>query len=157
MGDAATPATYEEIYSEIMYRCKDMTFPNTTYTDSSNIYGAEITDLCIVMPIDFLSHASIEFTSKLYNLSAIGKLPEIIETDSLSMTYNTSANIPNKLNAIIIMDKRVVRHVVKEFETPEPWYNRESRSDYFDLNVVDMIRILPFYKAWAIAFDSTNR
>lgn len=154
LGSTATPATYEQIYSDIMFRCKDMTFSNSTYTVGDKAYGANMTDLCIVAPIDFLSNASIEFISKLYNLSEIGKLPEIIETDALSTPYNAGAN---KANAIIIMDKRVVRHVVKEFETPEPWYNRESRSDYFDLNVVDMIRILPFYKAWAIMFDSTNR
>lgn len=155
LGSAEKPAAYEQIFSEIMFICKDMTFSNSTYTVGTKIYGASMSDLCIVAPIDFLSHASIEFISKLYNLSEIGKLPEIIETDSLSGTYNDST--PTKANAIIIMDKRVIRHVVKEFETPEPWYNRESRSDYFDLNVVDMIRILPFYKAWAIIFDSTNR
>ena len=156
LGSTKTPATYEQIYSDIMFRCKDMTFSNSTYTVGDKAYGANMTDLCIVAPIDFLSNASIEFISKLYNLSEIGKLPEIIETDALSTSYGSEVT-PNKANAIIIMDKRVVRHVVKEFETPEPWYNRESRSDYFDLNVVDMIRILPFYKAWAIIFDSTNR
>ena len=132
-----------------------MTFTNSTYTAGTKAYGATMSDLCIVAPIDFLSNASIEFISKLYNLSELGKLPEIIETDALSATYNDGS--VKKANAIIIMDKRVVRHVVKEFETPEPIYNRESRSDYFDLNVVDTICILPFYKAWAIVFDSTNR
>lgn len=156
LGDAATPATYEQIYSEIMFRCKDMTFSNATYTEGTKIYGANMTDLCIVMPIDFVSNASIEFISKLYNLSEIGKLPEIIETDTLTGKYDTDGT-PKKFNAILIMDKRVIRHVVKEFEAPEPAYNRASRSDYFDLNVVDMVRILPFYKAWGIVFDSTNR
>lgn len=156
LGDAATPATYEQIYSKIMFRCKDMTFSNATYTEGTKIYGANMTDLCIVMPIDFVSNASIEFISKLYNLSEIGKLPEIIETDSLTGKYDID-NTPKKLNAILIMDKRVIRHVVKEFEAPEPAYNRASRSDYFDLNVVDMVRVLPFYKAWGIVFDSTNR
>lgn len=155
LGTPEAPATYEQIYSRIMFRCKDMTFSNSTYTAGTKAYGANMSDLCIVAPIDFLSNASIEFISKLYNLSEIGKLPEIIETDALSTKYG--AGEANKANAIIIMDKRVVRHVVKEFETPEPTYNRDSRSDYFDLNVVDMIRILPFYKAWAIIFDSTNR
>lgn len=154
LGSTETPATYEQIFSKIMLRSKDMTFPNATYTAGTRIYGASMSDLCIVAPIDFMSYASIEFISKLYNLSEIGKLPEIIETDALSGVY---ASGDAKVNAIIIMDKRVIRHVVKEFETPEPIYNRESRSDYFDLNVVDMIRVLPFYKAWAIVFDSTNR
>lgn len=155
LGTSAAPATYEQIFSAIMFRCKDMTFSNSTYTVGTKVYGANMSDLCIVAPIDFLSNASIEFLSKLYNLSEIDKLPEIIETDALSATYNDGS--VKKANAIIIMDKRVIRHVVKEFETPEPTYNRESRSDYFDLNVVDMIRVLPFYKAWAIVFDSTNR
>ena len=156
LGAEGAAATYEQIYSKLVYRVKDMTFTNATYTAGATEYGANMSDLCIVAPIDFLSSASIEFISKLYNLSEIGKLPEIIETDSLSGNYNIDSS-SKKFNAIIIMDKRVVRHVVKEFETPESIYNRESRSDYFDLNFVDMIRILPFYKAWAIIFDSTNR
>ena len=156
LGAEGAAATYEQIYSKLVYRVKDMTFTNSTYTAGATEYGANMSDLCIVAPIDFLSSASIEFISKLYNLSEIGKLPEIIETDSLSGNYNTNSS-SKKFNAIIIMDKRVIRHVVKEFETPEPTYNRASRSDYFDLNVVDMIRVLPFYKAWAIVFDSTNR
>lgn len=155
LGSDSAPATYDQIYSEIMFRCKDMTFSNATYTEGTKIYGANMTDLCIVMPIDFMAKASIEFISKLYNLAEIGKLPEIIETDSLSGAYGENSD--KRLNAILIMDKRVIRHIVKEFETPEPVYNRASRSDYFDLNVVDMIRVLPFYKAWAIIFDSTNR
>ena len=155
LGTSEKPATYEQIFSKIMFRCKDMTFSNSTYTVGTKAYGANMSDLCIVAPIDFLSNASIEFISKLYNLSELGKLPEIIETDALSATYTEGT--AKKANAIIIMDKRVIRHVVKEFETPEPIYNRESRSDYFDLNVVDMICVLPFYKAWAIVFDSTNR
>ena len=155
LGTSEKPATYEQIFSAIMFRCKDMTFTNSTYTVGTKAYGANMSDLCIVAPIDFLSNASIEFISKLYNLSELGKLPEIIETDALSATYNDGS--VKKANAIIIMDKRVIRHVVKEFETPEPIYNRESRSDYFDLNVVDTICVLPFYKAWAIVFDSTNR
>ena len=154
LGSTETPATYEQIYSEIMFRCKDMTFANSTYTAGTPVYGATMSDLCIVAPIDFMSFASIEFISKLYNLSEIGKLPEIIETDALSGVYNSGAN---NANAIIIMDKRTVRHVVKEFEAPEPTYNRVTRSDYFDLNVVDMIRVLPFYKSWAIVFDSSTR
>lgn len=153
-SQSASPA-YEQIYSEIMFRCKDMTFPNNKYTVGTKVYGANMTDLCIVMPIDFISNASIEFISKLYNLAEIGKLPEIIETDSLSLSYGDIGE--KRFNAILIMDKRVIRHIVKEFETPEPVYNRASRSDYFDLNVVDMVRVLPFYKAWAIVFDSTNR
>ena len=156
LGTAEKPATYEQIFSAIMFRCKDMTFSNSTYTVGTKAYGANMSDLCIVAPIDFLSSASIEFISKLYNLSELGKLPEIIETDALSATYG-DAPATKKANAIIIMDKRVIRHVVKEFETPEPTYNRDSRSDYFDLNVVDMICVLPFYKAWAIVFDSPNR
>ena len=156
LGTSAAPATYEQIFSAIMFRCKDMTFSNSKYTVGTKEYGANMSDLCIVAPIDFLSKASIEFISKLYNLSELGKLPEIIETDALTATYGDAPAI-KKANAIIIMDKRVIRHVVKEFETPEPTYNRDSRSDYFDLNVVDTICVLPFYKAWAIVFDSTNR
>ena len=50
------------------------------------------------------------------------------------------------------MDKRTVRHVTRVEEVEEPHYIHCRRSYQYILNVEDMIKILPFYKAWAIAF-----
>ena len=143
--------TFELIFSEIAKVVTDMEFDNSTYTVGSNIYGARRDDLCIVMPHAFAAKAGVEYMQKLYNMVEIGRLPEIILTDGLTWTYGEgAANKPAA--AILIMDKRTVRHVTRVEEVEEPHYIHCRRSYQYILNVEDMIKIMPFYKAWAIAF-----
>lgn len=143
--------TFELIYSEIAKVVTDMEFDNSTYTVGSNIYGARRDDLCIVMPHAFAAKAGVEYMQKLYNMVELGKLPEIILTDGLTWEYAQSATTKYAA-AILIMDKRTVRHVTRVEEVEEPHYIHCRRSYQYILNVEDMIKILPFYKAWAIAF-----
>lgn len=143
--------TFELIYAEIAKVVTDMEFDNSTYTVGSNVYGARRDDLCIVMPHVFAAKAGVEYMQKLYNMVELGKLPEIILTDGLVWQYN-EAETAKSAAAILIMDKRTVRHVTRVEEVEEPHYIHSRRSYQYILNVEDMIKILPFYKAWAIAF-----
>lgn len=140
---------YDTIYAEIAKIVSDMEFDNSTYTVGNKVYGARRDDLCIVMPHAFAAQAGVEYMSRLYNMVELGKLPEIILTDGLTWTVTVEAT---PAAAIIIMDKRVLRHVVRTEEVEEPHYIHCRRSYQYILNVEDMIKILPFYKAWAIAF-----
>lgn len=143
--------TFELIYSEIAKVVTDMEFDNSTYTVGSNVYGARRDDLCIVMPHAFAAKAGVEYMQKLYNMVELGRLPEIILTDGLTWVYDQSGSAKHAA-AILIMDKRTVRHVTRVEEVEEPHYIHCRRSYQYILNVEDMIKILPFYKAWAIAF-----
>lgn len=143
--------TFELIYSEIAKIVTDMEFDNSTYTVGNNVYGARRDDLCIVMPHAFAAKAGVEYMQKLYNMVELGKLPEIILTDGLTWTYDQTGTAKHAA-AILIMDKRTVRHVTRVEEVEEPHYIHCRRSYQYILNVEDMIKILPFYKAWAIAF-----
>lgn len=143
--------TFEAIYSEVAKIVTDMEFDNNTYTVGSNVYGARRDDLCIVMPHAFAAKAGVEYMQKLYNMVELGKLPEIILTDGLTWEYDQSGTVKYAA-AILIMDKRTVRHVTRVEEVEEPHYIHCRRSYQYILNVEDMIKILPFYKAWAIAF-----
>lgn len=143
--------TFELIYAEIAKVVTDMEFDNSTYTVGSNVYGARRDDLCIVMPHVFAAKAGVEYMQKLYNMVELGKLPEIILTDGLTWQYN-EVDTPKPAAAILIMDKRTVRHVTRVEEVEEPHYISCRRSYQYILNVEDMIKVLPFYKAWAIAF-----
>lgn len=143
--------TFELIYAEIAKVVTDMEFDNSTYTVGSNIYGARRDDLCIVMPHAFAAKAGVEYMQKLYNMVELGKLPEIILTDGLTWEYDQTGSTKHAA-AILIMDKRTVRHVTRVEEVEEPHYIHCRRSYQYILNVEDMIKILPFYKAWAIAF-----
>lgn len=143
--------TFEAIYAEVAKIVTDMEFDNSTYTVGSNIYGARRDDLCIVMPHAFAAKAGVEYMQKLYNMVELGRLPEIILTDGLTWEYAQS-EVTQHAAAILIMDKRTVRHVTRVEEVEEPHYIPCRRSYQYILNVEDMIKILPFYKAWAIAF-----
>lgn len=145
--------TFEAIYAEIAKIVTDMEFDNATYTVGSNVYGARRDDLCIVMPHVFAAKAGVEYMQKLYNMVELGKLPEIILTDGLTWRYDTHGVVKHAA-AILIMDKRTVRHVTRVEEVEEPHYIHCRRSYQYILNVEDMIKILPFYKAWAIAFPT---
>lgn len=146
-----SPLTFETIYAEVAKIVTDMEFDNNTYTVGSNVYGARRDDLCIVMPHAFAAKAGVEYMQKLYNMVELGKLPEIIMTDGLTWKYDQTGSAKNAA-AILIMDKRTVRHVTRVEEVEEPHYIPCRRSYQYILNVEDMIKILPFYKAWAIAF-----
>lgn len=155
-GDTAGSApTFEAIYAEVAKIVTDMEFDNSTYTVGSNVYGARRDDLCIVMPHAFAAKAGVEYMQKLYNMVEIGKLPEIILTDGLTWEYDQLGTTKHAA-AILIMDKRTVRHVTRVEEVEEPHYIPCRRSYQYILNVEDMIKILPFYKAWAIAFAADD-
>lgn len=143
--------TFELIYAEVAKIVSDMEFDNSTYTVGANVYGARRDDLCIVMPHAFAAKAGVEYMQKLYNMVELGKLPEIILTDGLTWVYDQGGKA-KPAAAILIMDKRTVRHVTRVEEVEEPHYIHGRRSYQYILNVEDMIKILPFYKAWAIAF-----
>lgn len=149
--EVADSPTFELIYAEIAKIVTDMEFDNSTYTVGSNVYGARRDDLCIVMPHAFAAKAGVEYMQKLYNMVELGKLPEIILTDGLTWQYDQPGTAKYAA-AILIMDKRTVRHVTRVEEVEEPHYIPCRRSYQYILNVEDMIKILPFYKAWAIAF-----
>ena len=151
-GDAAGSApTFEAVYAELAKIVTDMEFDNSTYTVGTNVYGARRDDLCIVMPHAFAAKAGVEYMQKLYNMVELGRLPEIILTDGLTWEYGQGTDIKHAA-AILVMDKRTVRHVTRVEEVEEPHYIHCRRSYQYILNVEDMIKILPFYKAWAIAF-----
>lgn len=149
---AGSAPTFEAIYAEVAKIVTDMEFDNSTYTVGSNVYGARRGDLCIVMPHAFAAKAGVEYMQKLYNMVELGKLPEIILTDGLTWQYDAASETIKYAAAILIMDKRTVRHVTRVEEVEEPHYIHCRRSYQYILNVEDMIKILPFYKAWAIAF-----
>lgn len=148
---AGSAPTFEAVYAEVAKIVTDMEFDNSIYTVGSNDYGARREDLCIVMPHAFAAKAGVEYMQKLYNMVELGKLPEIILTDGLTWEYGQGQDIKNAA-AILVMDKRTVRHVTRVEEVEEPHYIHCRRSYQYILNVEDMIKILPFYKAWAIAF-----
>lgn len=146
---------YEKVYSEIKNVAEDMTFNNSIYSDSFTA-GAKMEDLRLILPTKFTSGASVQFLSRLYNLSEIGELPKIIKTDGCydSTEYEggpDSASVAG-IGVALIVDVRAIGRVKRPDRTEAYRPPLKWRTD-FATKVEDMYYYLPSYKAYAILFD----
>lgn len=138
---------YEKVYTEIKRVAEDMTFNNSKYSDGFTA-GARMEDLRLILPTKFTSGASVQFLSRLYNLSEIGELPKIIKSDGCYDSGNYS-NAPGGVGVALIVDVRAIGRVkrpdrAEAYRPPLRW-----RTD-FATKVEDMYYYLPSYKAYAI-------
>ena len=143
---------YEKVYTAIKRVSEDMTFNNSTYSDGFTA-GAKMEDLRLILPTKFTSGASVQFLTKLENLSAIGELPKIIKTDGcFDPTVYDEAPGTAGIGVALIVDVRAIGRVkrpdrAEAYRPPLKW-----RTD-FATKVEDMYYYLPSYKAYAILFD----
>lgn len=143
---------YEKVYTEIKRVAEDMTFNNSIYSDGFTA-GAKMEDLRLILPTKFTSGASVQFLSRLYNLSEIGELPKIIKTDGCYDPNEYTDELPGTkgVGIAIIIDVRAIGRVKRPdrseaYRPPLKW-----RTD-FATKVEDMYYYLPSYKAYAILF-----
>lgn len=141
-------ATYPEILAEILFRAKNMTRANATYTEGSYRYGASIDDLVIYVSDRFQASMDIKYIQTLFNERGLDKLPEI-------RTYQGIADANVGLDVAFIIDKRTLNHVTRYFEASVGDI-RCRKSTMFDLHVEDMVKYVPFYKAWGVIFTTPN-
>lgn len=149
---AATKAeAYEKVYTELTRISKDMTFNNSRYSGGFKC-GAKMEDLRLILPTAFTSAASVQFLSRLYNLSEVGKLPKIIETDGLWISdFVFGAEDFGDYMAAIIVDTRAIGRVTRGRRS-EAWRpDGKWRTDYYS-KVDDMYYFNPNYKAYAIGW-----
>lgn len=142
---------YEKIYTELVRISKQMTFNNTMYSGRFKC-GAKMEDLRIILPTAFTSAASVQFLTRLYNLSEIGKLPKIIETDGLYISdFIFGASDNGEYMAALIVDTRAIGRVTRGRRS-EAWRpDGKWRTDYYS-KVDDMYYFNPNYKAYAIGW-----
>lgn len=142
-------ATFADIWADILSTTLDMTNTNSTYTEGDAEWGAASDDLAIYIPQKFAAYSDVKYRQKLENVFGLDKLPSV-------RTHNAAVmnNIGDNTNryAAFILDKRVINHVTRYME-----YNDDRvacrESLQVSLHVEDMIKYVPFYKAWAIIFQ----
>lgn len=137
-------SNYAAILSEILYRAKNMTRANNSYTESSNRYGASRDDLVIYVSDSFMAGMDIKYIQTLFNTNGLDKLPEI-------RTYQGITVDATGLDVALILDKRTLNHVTRYFEASVGDIICR-KSTMFDLHVEEMVKYVPFYKAWAVIF-----
>lgn len=147
---------FEGVYTELARVSKDMTFNNSLYSGGFKC-GAKMEDLRIILPTAFTSAASVQFLSRLYNLSEVGKLPKIIECDGLyigGFNYIPDEGgqaVSGDYMAAFIVDTRAIGRVTRGRRS-EAWRpDGKWRTDYYS-KVDDMYYFNPNYKAYAIGW-----
>ena len=145
--------TWEQLYSEIAAKSLDMTRTNLTYigqtqdnTASKNTigFGNRMSDLIIMIPDELYAYADVTYIQTLERLSGLDKLPQI-------KPYNGKITLRNGITGypVIIMDKRVLNHITRKQRAVENYVACRD-SQQIGLFKSDMIRYLPYYKAFAI-------
>lgn len=149
--------TWEKLYSEIAAKSLDMTRTNLSYIGKSAGYGADsvgskntigfgnrMSDLIIMIPDELYAYADVTYIQTLERLSGLDKLPQI-------KPYNGKITLTNGITGypVIIMDKRVLNHITRKQRAVENYVACRD-SQQIGLFKSDMVRYLPYYKAYAI-------
>ena len=148
-------ATWDDIVTEIRNIVDDMLRANTIYLGKSannvgtkataNGYGARIEDLVVLMPYWLYNRMDTAYLQTLIRLQSVEAFPQVIKYGG-RMTFSTELQ---PAYPIIIMDKRVLMHVVRHME----YVSEDVRcrwSTVYQLNVEHGIKYCPWYKAYAI-------
>ena len=145
--------TWEQLYSRIAAKSLDMTRTNLAYigkaqsnTASENTigFGNRMSDLIIMIPDELYAYADVSYIQTLERLSGLDKLPQI-------KPYNGKITLTNGITGypVIIMDKRVLNHITRKQRAVENYVACRD-SQQIGLFKSDMVRYLPYYKAFTI-------
>ena len=152
--------TWEQLYSEIAAKSLDMTRTNLTYigqanggTASKNTigFGNRMSDLIIMIPDELYAYADVTYIQTLERLSGLDKLPQIKPYNGKITLENGTTGYP-----VIIMDKRVLNHITRKQRAVENYVACRD-SQQIGLFKSDMVRYLPYYKAYAIVTPMPNQ
>lgn len=145
--------TWEKLYSEIAAKSLDMTRTNLSYigksagsVGSKNTigFGNRMSDLIIMIPDELYAYADVTYIQTLERLSGLDKLPQIKPYNGKITLSNGTTGYP-----VIIMDKRVLNHITRKQRAVENYVACRD-SQQIGLFKSDMVRYLPYYKAYAI-------
>lgn len=150
--------TWDDIVTEIRNVVDDMLRANSNYlgeTEDSveskagvNGYGARIEDLVVLMPYWLYNRMDTAYLQTLIRLQSVEAFPPIIKYGGrMVLSLTSGGNLFGY--PIIIMDRRVLLHVVRHME----YVSEDVRcrwSTVYQLNVEHGIKYCPWYKAYAI-------
>ena len=146
--------TWDDIVTEVRNVIDDMLRANTNYLGKTkdnvgtkateNGYGARIEDLVVLMPYWLYNRMDTAYLQTLIRLQSVEAFPPIIKYGGRMTLNNGTQGYP-----ILIMDRRVLLHVVRHME----YVSEDVRcrwSTVYQLNVEHGIKYCPWYKAYAI-------
>ena len=107
-------------------------------------FGNRMSDLIIMIPDELYAYADVTYIQTLERLSGLDKLPQIKPYKGKITLSNGTTGYP-----VIIMDKRVLNHITRKQRAVENYVACRD-SQQIGLFKSDMVRYLPYYKAYAI-------
>lgn len=152
--------TWEQLYSEIAAKALDMTRTNLSYIGKSTNrvasentigFGNRMSDLIIMIPDELYAYADVTYIQTLERLSGLDKLPQIKPYNGKIKLEIGTIGYP-----VIIMDKRVLNHITRKQRAVENYVACRD-SQQIGLFKSDMVRYLPYYKAYAIVTTMPNQ
>lgn len=145
--------TDDEVFTEIRNIVKGMTFESGTYS-GGYVSGANIDDIAIVAPYEWLNETGVTFLSRLFNLEKADLLARIIEAPIGHTKENGADNAPITINTIFILHKNAIGRVVR-YRSSMSDFIHQRWSRWFGQEVVDMYYFNKYEKAYAISFYNT--
>lgn len=146
--------TWDDLVTEVRNVVDAMLRANSNYLGKTqddvaskagaNGYGARIEDLVVLMPYWLYNRMDTAYLQTLIRLQSVEAFPPIIKYGGRIKLDNGTLGYP-----IIIMDRRVLLHVVRHME----YVSEDVRcrwSTVYQLNVEHGIKYCPWYKAYAI-------
>ena len=146
--------TWDDIITEVRNVVDDMLRANSNYLGKTEDdvaskagvigYGARIEDLVVLMPYWLYNRMDTAYLQTLIRLQSVEAFPPIIKYGGRAKLAIGTFGYP-----IIIMDRRVLLHVVRHME----YVSEDVRcrwSTVYQLNVEHGIKYCPWYKAYAI-------
>lgn len=152
--------SYERAFTAVRDVVKGMTFNNGEYS-GGYVSGADIDDIRIVVPYEFMNGASVQWLSRVFNMSETDTLAKIIETD---VGYNAvargggdqgSTNRAFLTATIWILHTRAIGRVIR-YQSEMEQFIRQRWSRWFGREVVDMYYFNQYEKAFAIEVQEIN-
>lgn len=137
------------VWAHILHKVFEMTAANTGFTEDGGRWGATIDDLIVYVPARFMAWSDIGYLQKLNNMQGMNKLPEIKPHQVPDFVTSTGRHF----GVAYILDRRVINHVTRYMGYDDSNVNCR-KSTQIELHVEDMVKYVPFYKAWAIVIDS---
>lgn len=138
----------EDVYKWIIRTVKDMTQADLGSNSGGFVSSANLDDIRIIAPYDWLTDTNVTFLSRVYNLEKTDVLAKIVETPALS---NIITGDGYTGHGIIVCHKNALGRVVR-YRSDMSEFVRQRWSRWFGREVVDMYYFNKYEKCMGLVF-----
>ena len=142
----------EDVYKWIIRTVKDMTQADLGSNSGGFVSSANLEDIRIIAPYDWLTDTNVTFLSRVFNLEKTDVLARIVETPALVEPYPEASSTAY---GIIVCHKNALGRVVR-YRSDMSEFVRQRWSRWFGREVVDMYYFNKYEKCMGLVFTKAN-